>query len=143
MNFAFRAERPQDHLSEYAVECLMTGVAGEIPSIDTLQTAWESLKALGNKHIGPKIGSVRVSQDYVLSQIYTRGAWNPAPQHNITFTYQAAPADSGSGRKRMRYLKDNTRMGGAHLLQWMAGAYVPASSDDEDHQHGTRLDICP
>ena len=40
--------------------------------------AWKSLKALGNKYIGPNIGSVRVSQEDVLSQIYTRGDWNPA-----------------------------------------------------------------
>ena len=52
-----------------------------------------------------------MSQEDVLSQIYTRGAWNPAPQHDMPFTYQAARGDSGSARKTMRYLKDNARMG--------------------------------
>ena len=59
-----------------------------------------------------------MSQEDVLSQIYTRGAWNPARQHNIIFTYQAAPADSGGTRKRMRNLKDNTRMGDTFFNEW-------------------------
>ena len=88
-------------------------MTGDSPINDTLQKAWKSAKALGKKHIGPNIGSFSVSQEDVLSHIYTRGAWNPAPQRNIICTYHAAPADSGSARKRMRYLIDNARMGGA------------------------------
>ena len=61
MYLAFRTEGSQDNLSEYDVVCLTPGVTGDSPINDTLQTAWKSLKALGNKHIGPNIGSTRVS----------------------------------------------------------------------------------
>ena len=50
-------------------------------------TAWKSLKALGNKHTAPNIGTVKVLQEDVLPHIYICGAWNPAMQHNISFTY--------------------------------------------------------
>ena len=113
---SFRTERAQDHLSEDVVVCLTPGVTGDTPINETLQTAWKSLKALGNKHIGPKIGSIRVSQEDVLSQIYTRGAWNPAPQHHMVFTYQATPP-----RRRLRSQEDalleRQHAHGGHLLQ--------------------------
>ena len=71
--------------------CLTPGVTGDSPINDTLQAGWESLPALGNKHIEPNVRNIRVSQEDVLSQIYTRGAWNPAPQHNIILTCPGGP----------------------------------------------------
>ena len=118
----FRAERPQDHLSEDVVACLVPGVSGDTPINETLNTAWKSLKALGNKHIGPKIGNVRVCQEDVLTQIYTRGAWNRPPEHHLLFTFQASPTD-GAGRKRMRFLKENTRMGDTFFNEWPVPMY--------------------
>ena len=119
---SYRAERSQDHLSEDIVMCLVPGVSGDAPINDTLNTSWKSLKALGNKHMGPKIGSVRVCQEDVLAQIYTRGAWNRPPEHHMLFTFQASPTD-GSSRKRMRYLKDNTRMGDTFFNEWPVPMY--------------------
>ena len=84
MYLAFRAERPHDHLSEYVVVCLTPGVTGDSPINETLQTAWTSLQPLGNKRFVPKIGSIRVSQEDVLSQTP-----RPAAQH--VFAYQATP----------------------------------------------------
>ena len=106
----FSTAREKDNLSEDIVMCLVPGVVGDTPINEPLQTAWRSLKAIGNKHIGPKIGNIRVSQDDILSQIYTRGAWNRPPEHHMVFTYQAFPTES-AGRKIMRYLKENMRMG--------------------------------
>ena len=82
---ALRSERPQDHLNEYAMVHLTPRVAGDSPINETLQTAWKSLQAFGDKHIGPNIGTIRASQEDVLSQIYTRCAWKtgPATQHYL------------------------------------------------------------
>ena len=53
-----------------------------------------------------------------MSQIHTRGAWNPIPQHHMVFTFQATPADASAGRKRMRYLKETTRPGDTFFNEW-------------------------
>ena len=47
----------------------------------------------------------------------------PSSKHKHIFTYQAAPADSGGTRKRMCYLKDNTRMGDTFFNEWPAPMY--------------------
>ncbi len=88
---AFRVEGPQYYLSEDAVACLKPGVTGDSPINETLQTAWESLKALGNKHIGPNVGSSMVSQEGVLLQIYTSGALEPRPAAQDYFHLPGGP----------------------------------------------------
>ena len=92
---------------------------------EVLNTAWKSLKALGNRHVGPKIGNIRVSQEDMLSQMYARGLWNPSPEHHVLFTYQANPSEH-SGRKRMRHLKDNTRCGDTFFNEWPVPMYQPS-----------------
>lgn len=119
---AFRTERTSDHLSEDIVACLVPGSAADSPDNPILSVAWKSLKALGNKHHGPKIGILRFNQTDLLSHIYTRGTWNRAPDHHIVFTYQATPQTS-QGRKRMRYLKDNETMGDTYFNQWPVPMY--------------------
>ena len=113
----FRTERPSDHLSEDIMAALVPGVSVDTPVNETLTAAWKSMRGLGHKHQGPKIGSIRVAHDDVLSH-YSRGTWNPVPQHHLLFTYQANPSDSSNGRKRMRYLKDNARQGDTFFSEW-------------------------
>ena len=71
-----RTERDSDHLSEDVVVCIVPGRSGDSPTNEMLNTAWRSLKGLGYKHTGPKIGTSRVAQEGTLSQIYTGGHWN-------------------------------------------------------------------
>ena len=120
----FRTERA-DHLSEDVVVCLVPGVSGDSPVNETLTTAWKSLKALGDKHLVPKIGIIRVSQDDVLSQLYTRGAWNRSPDHHLLFTYQATPTEN-QGRKKMKFLKENVRVGDTYFNEWPVPMYQMA-----------------
>ena len=47
------------------------GVTGDTPKNDVLDAAWRSLKAFGNKHVGPKIGLVHMNKSELLQQIYT------------------------------------------------------------------------
>ena len=119
---AFRTERASDHLSEDIVACIVPGRSGDSPINDTLNTAWKSLKALGCKHVGPKIGNIRMAQEDVLTQVYARGAWNRVPEHHMLFTYQANPMEGGT-RKRMRYLKEQTRMGDTFFNEWPVPMY--------------------
>ena len=122
---AFATQRANDHLSEDITACIVPGRQGEYPTNEVLNTAWKSLKGLGNRHIGPKIGNIRVNQEDMLSQMYTRGLWNPAPEHHVMFTYQANPSDH-SGRKRMRFLQDNTRCGDTVFNEWPVPMYQPS-----------------
>ena len=64
-----------------------------------------------------------MSQEDVLSQTYARGDWSPAPQHNTSFTSQADPADTNSGRNMMRYSKYTTRMGHTCFNEWPVPMY--------------------
>ena len=121
----FRTERATDHLSEDVVACIVPGRCGDSPMNETLNAAWKSLKALGNKHVGPKIGNIRVAQEDVLSQIYTRGLWNRPPEYDLVFTYQANPAEHAN-RKRMRYLKESTRVGDTFFNEWPVPMYQPS-----------------
>ena len=142
----FRTERASDNLSEDIVAVTVPGRNGDAPQNEILNTAWKSLKALGNKHIGPKVGSIRVSQDDVLSQVYTRGIWNRPPEHHFVFTYQANPSDSAQ-RKRMRYLKDNARMGDTFFNEWPVPMFMPSqmpkvtmAEHDQIFAHDTATD---
>ena len=99
----FRTER-DDHLSEDMLLAVVPGARQDNPVNDALQAAWKSLKALGTKFQGPKIGQIHVNQNEVLAATYTRGAWNQAPMHHVVFTYQAVQ-QAFSGRKKMKYLK--------------------------------------
>ena len=63
----YRTERQPDQLSEDIVAVMVPGVSGDIPKNDCLGAAWRSLKALGNNHVGPKIGLVQVEQDRALA----------------------------------------------------------------------------
>ena len=91
---AFATQRATDHLCEDIVACVVPGRLGDNPVHEALNTAWRSLKALGNRHVGPKIGTIRVSQADVLSQMYTRGLWNPSPEYNWR-THRITPAARG------------------------------------------------
>ena len=117
----YRSERP-DHLSEDIVACLVPGCGMDSPVNEMLQAGWKSLKSLGSKHLGPKIGTLRICQADLLSHIYTRGAWNRSPDHHLLFTYQANPQDC-QGRKKMRYLKDNERAGDTYFNEWPVPMY--------------------
>jgi len=117
----FRTERA-DHLSEDMLVCLVPGSKADTPVNDMLQAAWRSLKAMGSKFHGPKIGQLRVSQEALLAHIYTRGAWNRTPGHHLVFTYQASPQEC-SGRKKMRYLKDHEKMGDTYFNDWPVPMY--------------------
>ena len=121
---AFATQRASDHLSEDITACIVPGRQGDNPTNEVLNTAWKSLKGLGNRHQGPKIGNIRLSQEDVLSQMYTRGLWNPSPEYHMLFTFQASPSDH-SGRKRMRHLKDNTRCGDTIFNEWPVPMYQP------------------
>ena len=122
---SFRTERASDHLSEDIVACIVPGGQGDSPINDALNTAWKSLKALGNKHIGPKSGSVRVSKEDFLAHVYTRGLWNRPLEYKLLFTFQANPTDQTT-RKRMRYLKDNERVGDTFFNEWPVPMYQPS-----------------
>ena len=114
---AYRTERQPDQLSEDIVAAIVPGVSGDTPKNDCLDAAWRSLKALGNKHVGPKIGLVQMNKTELLQQVYTRGTWNRTPDHHLVFTYQVVPRQGG-GRKRMKYLTDGAGPGDTAFNVW-------------------------
>ena len=114
---AFRTERLSDQLCEDVVCCIVPGTSHDNPKNDALDAAWRSLKALGNKHIGPKIGTLVINKAELLMQVYSRGAWHRTPDHNLVFTYQAAPRH-GQTRKRMKYLTDGATPGDTAFNVW-------------------------
>ena len=59
---AYRTERQSYQLSEDIVAAIVPGVSGDTPKNDSLDATWRSLKALGNKHVGPKIGLVQLNR---------------------------------------------------------------------------------
>ena len=101
----YRSTRDPDGLSEDIVAAIVPGVMQDRPTNDYLDAAWRSLKALGNKHVGPKIGQIVVNKQSLLQHVYTRGVWSRTPDHNMVFTYQALPRNT-TGRKRMKYLSE-------------------------------------
>ena len=101
----YRTTRDPDGLSEDVVVAIVPGVVQDRPNNEYLDAAWKSLKALGNKHVGPKIGQIVQNKQALLQNVYTRGVWSRAPDHNMVFTYQTVPRNS-TGRKRMKYLSE-------------------------------------
>ena len=102
--------------------CIVPGIFVDTPKNDELDAAWRSLKALGHKHIGPKIGNIQMKKAEFLQQVYTRGAWSRTPDHHLVFTYQAMPRHS-TGRKRMKH--GRLSFSGRHSVQPLAGAGDP------------------
>ena len=96
----------------------MLGAWGSVdnPVNEMLQAGWKSLKALGNKHLEPKIGTLRLCQQDMLH------SWRLAPDHHIVFTFQANPQDCQT-RKKMRFLKDNDRAGDKYFNEWPVPMY--------------------
>ena len=121
---SFRSPRA-DHMSEDIVACLVPGTRGDNPVNETLQMAWKSLKALGAKHVGPKIGTVRINQQDMLAHVFARGPWHSTPDDHLVFTFQAAP-QTGQVRKKMRYLKDQERPGDTYYNDWPVPMYQPS-----------------
>ena len=116
---AFATQRNTDNLSEDIVAATVPGTASDSPEHPSLVAAWKSLKALGNKHVGPKIGSVKMQTGELLQQIYTRGCWNRSPEHHIVFTYQATPqAPNSTQRKKMKYLSDAGAQADTYFNVW-------------------------
>ena len=112
--------------SEDIVACLVPGPRADTPRNDVLDMAWKSLKALGEKHQGPKIGTVRVNPEDVLANVTARGAWHTPPNAHLVFTYQSAPTDQ-QARKKMKYLKDQgNRPGDTYYNDWPVPMYQPA-----------------
>ena len=97
--------------------CIVPGTSNDNPKNETLDAAWRSLKALGNKHMGPKIGTIVVNKAELLAQVYSRGAWQRTPDHHLVFTFQAA-ARHGQTRKRMKYLTDGAVPGDTAFNVW-------------------------
>ena len=123
---SFRAERSPDNVSEDIAAAIVPGMAADVPKNDALDAAWRSLKALGRKHIGPKIGTIQMNKSELLQQVYTRGTWSRTPDHHLAFTYQAAPRHD-RGRKRMKYLMDGPNHGDAAFNVWPA-PMIPIAS---------------
>ena len=128
MYLEFKTDRAPDHLREDVISVIVPGAASDNLNNEILNSLWRSLKALGNKHVGPKIGAVRMNSTELMQQVYTRGFWNRTPDHHVVFTYQATPKQS-AGRKRMKYLMENQFVC-RHLLQCVAD---PCRAD---RQHG-------
>ena len=101
----YRTARDPDGLSEDIVLAIAPGVMQDKPTNEYLDAAWKSLKALGNKHVGPKIGQIVQNKQSLLQHVYTRGVWSRTPDHNLVFTYQTMPRNA-TGRKRMQYLSE-------------------------------------
>ena len=114
----WRTERQPDHLSEDILCVLVPGTMSDNPTNETLNSAWRSLKALGNKHVGPKVGVIRMNSSDLMQQVYTRGCWNRTPDHHIVFTYQSLPKQSGGGRKRMKYLMEGASHADTYFNAW-------------------------
>ena len=96
---------------------VVPGARQDNPVNEVLHAAWKSLRALGTKFQGPKIGQIHVNQNEVLAATYTRGAWNQAPIHHVVFTYQAVQ-QAYSGRKKMKYLKTNDKEADTYFNEW-------------------------
>ena len=54
---------------------------------------WKALKALGTKHVGPKIGTVRINQQDMLAHVFARGPWHSTPDDHLVFTFSGGSAD--------------------------------------------------
>ena len=64
----YRTERQPDQLSEDIVATIVPGVTSDSQNNDFLDATWRSLKALGNKHVGPKIGLVQMNKTDIVQQ---------------------------------------------------------------------------
>ena len=54
----YRTARDPDGLSEDIVLAIVPGVTQDTPTNAYLDAAWQSLKALGYKHVGHKLGHI-------------------------------------------------------------------------------------
>ena len=113
----YRTTREPDDMSEDIVAAIVPGVTQDKPTNEYLDAAWRSLKALGNKHMGPRIGQIVQNKQSLLQQVYTRSVWSRTPDHHLVFTYQTMPRDS-SGRKRMKYLQEGGNYGDTAFNCW-------------------------
>ena len=113
----YRTGRDPDSLSEDIVAAVVPGVTQDKPTNEYLDAAWRSLRALGNKHVGPKIGQVVQDKQSLLQQVYTRGVWSRTPDHHLVFTFQSMPRNS-TGRKRMKYLNEGGMFGDTAFNSW-------------------------
>ena len=115
----FCTQRGTDQLSEDIIVVLVPGNTTDSPENPTLATCWKSLKAVGHKFIGPKIGNVRMQPGELLQQIYTRGCWNRFPENHMVFTFQANPqAPQSAVRKKMKYLHDGGAPADTYFNVW-------------------------
>jgi hypothetical protein len=86
----FKSCRSADHLSEDTVVVIVPGPEQDNPDSPAAKAAWESLKRLDGKHVGPKIGTISVNDDDLLSSTNSsKMRWRPPFDDKIVFTYQA------------------------------------------------------
>ena len=118
----YRTERQPDQLSEDMLAAVVPGVTGDCPKNDFLDAAWRSLKALGNKHVGPNIGLVHMNKSELLQQVYTRGTWNRTPDHHVVFTYHIPGCSKAGWGSQAHAVFDGRVQSRGHGLQSVASA---------------------
>ena len=128
----YRTERSPDNLSEDVVVAIVPGVTHDTPKNDYLDAAWRSLKSMGNKHVGPKIGLIVQNKHALLQQVYSRGVWARAPDHHLVFTFQTMPRNS-TGRKRMKYLNEGGNFGDTAFNSWPVPLVTLANMPKTNH----------
>ena len=90
---------------EDIVAVVLPGAGTDVPENVPLTKAFNSLRMLNPKHVGPKIGSVQIEQSDILRQMNARGAlWRRKLENHLLFTYLCPPGAGLHGRKKMKYL---------------------------------------
>lgn len=101
----FRSTKDGSKSCDDIVVVILPGAGTDNPENTPLTKAFNSLKMLNPRHIGPKIGSIQIEQADILRQMHARGAlWRRKLENHLVFTYQCPPGAGLSGRKRMKYL---------------------------------------
>ncbi len=133
-----------DKGSEDVVAVLVPGLSTDTPENMPLRNAFNSLRALTPKHIGPKIGTVQLQQSGVVRQMVLKGGtqWNRMRENHLVFCYQnPSKATEGEGRKRMKYLQG----GDTYFNNWPTPVLPPsgmAKITEAVHTEIFAQDVC-
>ena len=134
----YRTARDPDGLSEDIVLAIVPGVMQDKPTNEYLDAAWKSLKALGSRHVGPKIGRIVLNKQLVVVAACVHPGHlepNPGPQHGLHLPDSA----EGIDRSEAHEISDRSRRRACrHCLQLVASADGTLCQHAEDDNAGTR-----
>ena len=79
----FKTGRREDHMSEDILLVIVPGPEQDSPESPAARAAWESMKRVDGRHVGPKIGTISVNDDDLLNS--THGQYPEASRWRAHF----------------------------------------------------------